>query len=168
MRALNAFIADIYGERRSSPRVIVPGRLIEADWYEPAMRGLLDPPGDRRRLAGPDLVRAPDGGSACSRTTCGRLRVCLPARAREVVAAAPCGLGAATLEPALAPGAAIRGAAPDGVGDPFVVLLNDGPQTAPATSTEACARLGMTIVGAGDLDPRAGRLMRAGDTRPST
>jgi len=41
IRALNAFIADVYGERRAIAAGVVPGRLIEsADRYEPAVQGM--------------------------------------------------------------------------------------------------------------------------------
>jgi uncharacterized circularly permuted ATP-grasp superfamily protein len=62
VRALNAFVADAYGERRIVREGVVPERLIEtAEHYEPAMRGVR-PPGDLWvGIAGLDLVRDGDG-----------------------------------------------------------------------------------------------------------
>src|SRR5687768_520914 len=40
VRALAAFVADVYGERRIVEAGVVPARVIEtAEYYEPAMRG---------------------------------------------------------------------------------------------------------------------------------
>jgi uncharacterized circularly permuted ATP-grasp superfamily protein len=62
VRALNAFVADAYGERRIVREGVVPERLIEtAEHYEPTMRGVR-PPGDLWvGVAGLDLVRDRDG-----------------------------------------------------------------------------------------------------------
>jgi uncharacterized circularly permuted ATP-grasp superfamily protein len=62
VRALNAFVADAYGERRIVREGVVPERLIDtAEHYEPAMRGVR-PPGDLWvGVAGLDLVRDGDG-----------------------------------------------------------------------------------------------------------
>jgi len=60
VRALDAFCADVYGERRIVRDGVVPARVIETiDTLEPAMRGTTL---DRWvAIAGLDLVRAPDG-----------------------------------------------------------------------------------------------------------
>jgi uncharacterized circularly permuted ATP-grasp superfamily protein len=62
VRALNAFVADVYGERRIVGEGVVPARVIEsADYFEPAMQGIR-PPGDLWiGVAGLDLVRGADG-----------------------------------------------------------------------------------------------------------
>jgi uncharacterized circularly permuted ATP-grasp superfamily protein len=62
VRALNAFVADAYGERRIVREGVVPERVIDtADHYEPSMRGVR-PPGDLWvGVAGLDLVRDGDG-----------------------------------------------------------------------------------------------------------
>jgi uncharacterized circularly permuted ATP-grasp superfamily protein len=62
VRALNAFVADVYGERRIVAEGIVPARVLEtADYFEPAMQGVR-PPGDLWiGVAGLDLVRDADG-----------------------------------------------------------------------------------------------------------
>ncbi len=62
VRALNAFVADVYGERRIVAEGIVPARVIDgAEYLEPAMQGVR-PPGDLWiGVAGLDLVRGDDG-----------------------------------------------------------------------------------------------------------
>jgi uncharacterized circularly permuted ATP-grasp superfamily protein len=62
VRALNAFVADAYGERRIVREGVVPERVIEtAEHYEPAMRGVRPPGGLWVGVAGLDLVRDGDG-----------------------------------------------------------------------------------------------------------
>ena len=57
-RALNAFLADAYGEQRIFAEGIVPRRLLETSaGYEPLMRGLLDLELPPATVAGLDLVR---------------------------------------------------------------------------------------------------------------
>jgi uncharacterized circularly permuted ATP-grasp superfamily protein len=62
VRALNAFVADAYGERRIVREGVVPERVIEtAGHYEPTMRGVQPPGGMWVGVAGLDLVRDGDG-----------------------------------------------------------------------------------------------------------
>jgi len=62
VRALNAFVADAYGERRIVHEGVVPERMMEtAGHYEPAMRGVRPPGGLWVGVAGLDLVRDGDG-----------------------------------------------------------------------------------------------------------
>jgi uncharacterized circularly permuted ATP-grasp superfamily protein len=60
VRALDAFCADVYGERRIVADGVVPARVVETiDTLEPALRGCVL---DRWvGIAGLDVVRAPDG-----------------------------------------------------------------------------------------------------------
>ena len=62
VRALNAFVADVYGERRIVAEGVVPARVIDgAEYFEPGMQGVR-PPGDLWiGVAGLDLVRGSDG-----------------------------------------------------------------------------------------------------------
>ena len=164
--ALNAFIADVYGERRICAEGVVPERVIdEADWYEPALAG--DGAGPRpvvADVAGPDLVRGPDGEFRVLednlRAPSG-LAYLLAARAALTPLADASGLEPRSLEPAVkALGQAIRGAAPDGGADPFVVLLNDGPgSSAGYEHRDLAARIGMTVASIGDLHRSGDRLM---------
>jgi uncharacterized circularly permuted ATP-grasp superfamily protein len=62
VRALNAFVADVYGERRIVGEGIVPARVIEsAEYFEPAMQGIRPPADLWIGIAGLDLVRDADG-----------------------------------------------------------------------------------------------------------
>jgi uncharacterized circularly permuted ATP-grasp superfamily protein len=61
-RALNAFLADAYGDQRIFEAGAVPRRLLETSpGYEPRMRGLLDPEEPAAAVAGFDLVRDATG-----------------------------------------------------------------------------------------------------------
>jgi uncharacterized circularly permuted ATP-grasp superfamily protein len=62
VRALNAFVADVYGERRIVAEGVVPERVIEtADYLEPAMQGVQPVGGLWIGIAGLDLVRDDQG-----------------------------------------------------------------------------------------------------------
>ena len=62
VRALNAFVADVYGDQRIVAEGVVPPEVIRsADYYEPAMRGVKPPSGIWIGVAGLDLVRDHDG-----------------------------------------------------------------------------------------------------------
>ena len=62
VRALNAFVADIYGGRRIVSAGVVPARVIEgAEYFEPGMQGVEPPGGLWIGVAGLDLVRDADG-----------------------------------------------------------------------------------------------------------
>jgi uncharacterized circularly permuted ATP-grasp superfamily protein len=62
VRALNAFVADVYGDQRIVAEGIVPPEVVRsADYYEPGMRGIKPPGGIWIGVAGLDLVRDHDG-----------------------------------------------------------------------------------------------------------
>jgi uncharacterized circularly permuted ATP-grasp superfamily protein len=62
VRALNAFVADVYSERRIVAEGVVPARVIEsAEYLEPQMHGVEPPGGLWIGIAGLDLVRGDDG-----------------------------------------------------------------------------------------------------------
>jgi len=175
VRALNAFVADAYGERRIVAAGRIPGRAVDrADHHEPHMRDVPVPGGVYAHVAGLDLVRGPDGrfqvledntrtpsgltyALAARKAIDGRLPVSPPAFRR--------GLGAAID----ALGAALRAAAPDGHGDPFAVLLSDGPSNSAWYEHRELGRLlDIPIVGLGDLSVRAGALhARLSDSAPA-
>jgi carboxylate-amine ligase len=61
-RALNAFVADVYGERRIVREGVVPERVVEtAPYFEPLMDGVRPPHDLWIGVAGPDLVRTASG-----------------------------------------------------------------------------------------------------------
>ncbi len=62
VRALNAFIADIYADRRIVAEGVVPERVIDtAEYHEPAMNGVRPPGGVWIGVSGLDLVRDAKG-----------------------------------------------------------------------------------------------------------
>jgi uncharacterized circularly permuted ATP-grasp superfamily protein len=62
VRALNAFVADVYGERRIVSDGVVPERVVEtAPYFEPLMDGFRPPNDIWIGVAGPDVVRTAAG-----------------------------------------------------------------------------------------------------------
>jgi len=62
VRALNAFVADVYGEQRIVAEGVIPRDVvISADYYEEAMRGVKPPSGIWIGVSGLDLVRDQHG-----------------------------------------------------------------------------------------------------------
>jgi uncharacterized circularly permuted ATP-grasp superfamily protein len=132
IEAMNAFLADAYGEQRAFAAGVVPRRLLETSpSYEPAMRGLLGD-GPAAAICGLDLLRAQAGElmvlednlrmpSGIAYATAARAAiedlVEWPLRPRPLDA----------FEPQLA--AALRSAAPDGHGDPSIAVLSQGPDS---------------------------------------
>lgn len=162
--ALNAFVLDVYGERRIFAAGLVPERLLaSAGGYEPKMDGLLDPAVPPATVAGLDLVRGADGEL---RVLEDNLRMPSGAAyaiaAREAVAPAiecatkplPHGDFAAAL------GNAIRAAAPDARGDPAAAVLSDGPAAAGAyyEHLRLGREIGVPVVEPGQLELAKGRL----------
>ncbi len=130
-RALHAFLADAYGERRMVAAGRIPERVIEsASYFEPDMGGA--PTWPAGFLAGLDLVRGDDGELRVlednTRTPSGLAYAIAARRAldAELPFAAPTGrLDPAGAYPMLAD--ALRASAPRGGDEPYVVLLSDGP-----------------------------------------
>jgi len=171
VRALNAFVADAYGERAMVSAGRLPARVIDtAEQFEPSMVGALVPGGVWTHVAGLDIVRDAEGrfmvlednlrtpsGIAYALAARGAVRARLPGTA------APRSLGGAFA--ALA--ASLRAAAPGGNDDPAVALLSDGPaNSAWYEHRELARRLGLAIVTLDQLEVRDGRLFaRTGRAR---
>ena len=171
VRALNAFLADVYGEQRAIAENVIPRRVIEqADWYEPAMAGTTEAgvAPVRAHVAGPDLVRGCDGSFSVLednlRAPSG-LTYLLAARETLAPLLAASGLRPRGLDAALhILAAVIRSAAPPGVEDPCVVLLSDGPaSSAYYEHRELSRRLGFPLVTMDDLRRSGERLMLRSD-----
>jgi uncharacterized circularly permuted ATP-grasp superfamily protein len=165
VRALNAFLADAYGERRIVEAGAVPAHVIEeADGYEPWMRDVRVPHGAYAGMAGLDVVRGADGRLLVLednlRTPSG---IAYMEAARDVLEER---LHESAHEPkrSIAPiydllCAALRGTAPEGVDEPSIVLLSDGASNSAWFEHETIARtLAIPVVGLADLEHRAGRL----------
>ena len=170
-RALAAFVADVYGERRAVAAGVVPERVIEsAAYHEPDAAGL-----EVRAagfFAGLDLVRGDDG----------ELRVL------EDNARTPSGIAYATgarrrwtarwatwRRPAACPPAGCSRCWPRRSGaahparrtDPFVVMVSDGPpNSAWHEHRELARRMSLPMATPSDLSVRGGRLHAAPGRRP--
>jgi uncharacterized circularly permuted ATP-grasp superfamily protein len=165
VRALNAFLADAYSERRIVAAGIVPEHVVdEADGRDPWMEHVDVPHGTYAGMAGLDVVRDADGrllvlednlrtpsGLAYMEAARDVLEERLPGGAHEPKRSI------AGVYDAL--GVALRAAAPEGVDEPSVVVLSDGPSNSAWFEHRTIARaLAVPLVTLADLEPRAGRL----------
>jgi len=170
VRALDAFLRDAYGERKIVEAGVVPGRLVEdGAFYEPDMQGIEVPVWVG--FAGLDVVRGADGEF----------------NVLEDNVRMPTGLGFAPLawegvedligsalpprtpgrgEPMERFGEILRAVAPDGRGDPSIVVLGDGFENdAQWEICDVAFRLGVPMVGLDDLRRRDGRVYAHVDGR---
>jgi uncharacterized circularly permuted ATP-grasp superfamily protein len=166
VRALNAFVLDAYGERRIvEEEVVAAGVIDEGEGYEPALRGRLPPIAAPIAIAGLDVVCDEDGRLRVLEDNCRTPSgYCYAAAARRAVGAAllPGIAGPRDVEGPLRELllAVVLDAAPGDNGDPFAVVLSEGPGTSTAWEHEQIGRLtGAPVVTAGDLRPERGRLL---------
>ena len=166
VRALNAFLSDVYGEKRIVQAGIVPRRVVDtAVHYEPWMRGVPVPHGVYAAAVGLDLVRDADGVLRVLednvRTPSGyayllAARDVLDERLHEASAHIDTESVGDIVERL---GDALRAAAPEGVDDPHVALLSDGSDNSAFWEHHVIARqLDMPIVTLDDLEVRGGRV----------
>lgn len=165
VRALNAFVADVYGPRRAVAEGVVPARVIEsAECFEPAMCGLR-PPGDMWvGIAGLDVVRdehgellvlednlrTPSGIAYAVEARRAVLELLHPPRQPQSLDGVPEML-AGTL----------RAASP-GPEEPYAIVLTDGPDNSAAFEHAWLAdALGVPLLEPGDLALR-GDVLRHG------
>jgi uncharacterized circularly permuted ATP-grasp superfamily protein len=163
-RALGAFLTDVYGPRRIVRAGVVPERVVTgAEHYEPAMAGVATP-GGPAPVVGFDVVRGGDGRLRVLednlRTPSGFAYAIAARRVTDAHLPAGCRMPRASIDPCFGRlAAALRSAAPDGRGDPSVVLLSDGPSnSAWYEHVTIGRRLAIPIVAPQDLRPRGGRL----------
>jgi uncharacterized circularly permuted ATP-grasp superfamily protein len=158
VRALNAFVADVYGERRIVSEGVVPARVIDgAEYFEPEMAGVRPPGGLWIGVAGLDLVRDADGGFHVLednvRTPSGFAYAAAARRALVAHLDVPAGDTPRTLDdlPAMLM-ESLRAASPAG-DDPRVVLLTDGVRNPAYYEHEwAATQLGVALLEPGALD----------------
>ena len=166
VRALNAFLGDVYGPRRIVDAGVVPDRVVaSAVNHEPWMRDIPVPGGVYANAVGLDLIRCEDGRLHVLednvRTPSGYVYLLaardavedrLPVAARQIERES---IGDVVERL----GDALRAAAPEGVDEPSAALLSDGPRNSAWWEHEAIARrLGLPIVTLRDLTLREGRL----------
>jgi uncharacterized circularly permuted ATP-grasp superfamily protein len=162
VRALNAFVADVYAERRIVAEGVVPARVLDsADRFEPAMRGVRPPGGVWIGLAGLDVVR-----DATGRWLVLEDNVRTPSGVGYWPAARRATLRGLDLPPAALPrpigdlGDALRRV----FGPGRLVVLTDGPDNSAYWEHGWIAkRLGVPLVEPGDLEVRDGRLLHGGE-----
>lgn len=165
-KALERFVADVYGERRIVAAGHMPWSAIEsAEFFEPRMAQLPPASGRWIQIAGLDVVRDGDGPFMVLednvRTPSG---IAYAVAAREALSghlSVPEGMRVRSLEPAYEwLGEALRAAAPPEAGErPSVVVLTDGPSNSAYYEHGAIARrLGLPLVRLGDLSVRSRRL----------
>jgi uncharacterized circularly permuted ATP-grasp superfamily protein len=172
-KALDRFVADVYGGRRIFAAGRVPFSVVaSAEYFEPRMTQIQPASGRWIVIAGLDLVREGEGPFAVLednvRTPSG---IAYAVAAREALSAhlsVPSGMRVRSLEPAYEQlGEALRAAAPpQAAGDPSVVVLTDGPSNSAYYEHGAIARrLGLPLVRTRDLVVRSGRLLARTDSR---
>lgn len=156
-RALNAFLADAYGERRIVSAGVIPERVLNgAEYLEPEMNGLV---GERpATVIGFDLVRGTDGRLVVlednSRTPSGMAYAVAARQVTEDLFP-----GAAQRARALDAvfdwlGDAVSEAAP-AVDDPVCVVLSDGPtNSAWYEHLTLAERLGIPVLQPDDVEVR--------------
>jgi uncharacterized circularly permuted ATP-grasp superfamily protein len=170
-RALECFVADVYGERRIVAAGRVPWSAIEsAEFFEPRMAQLPPAAGRWIAIAGLDVVCDGDGPFVVLednvRTPSG---IAYAVAARDALSghlSVPDGMRVRSLEPAYRwLGESLRAAAPADAGEhPSVVVLTDGPSNSAFYEHGAIAkRLGLPLVRPRDLSVRSKRLFARTD-----
>jgi uncharacterized circularly permuted ATP-grasp superfamily protein len=170
VRALEAFLADVYGDQRTLEEGLVPRRAVEeSPHFEPAMRGA--PVGRWIGFMGLDVVRTPDGrfrviedqvrmpsGLAYAVGARETMRDLLPLPAPQPDLSGAYGELASVLREA---------APPRAPAEPRMVLLCEGPESAAWWEHDLLAReLDAPAVTLDDLERRGERLLAWIDGRP--
>jgi uncharacterized circularly permuted ATP-grasp superfamily protein len=171
VRALNAFVRDVHGPRAIVEEGVVPPVLVaSADHHEPGMAGMAEHGANPIAVAGLDVVRDADGRFLVLednlRTPSGVAYAVAARQASDVLLPEQPALS--DIEPAFELlGDALRAAAPDGVEDPFVVQVSDGPENPAWYEHQAISRrLGLPLVGVEDLEVRDGALVASIEGEP--
>jgi uncharacterized circularly permuted ATP-grasp superfamily protein len=167
--ALEAFIRDVYSEQRIVAKGVLPERVVTgSDLFDDRLRGVAVPGAAYVFVYGPDLVRDAEGELLVLednlRTPSGisYLLTLRDALGDELGAELD---GIRALDPELRSlAAALRIAAPEGVDDPHVAVLTDGPQS-PAfyEHCEAARRLGAPLVTLDELEVMGDVVFRRDD-----
>ena len=161
VRALDAFVADVYAERRIVAEGVLPRRVLDtADYLEPRMAGVRPPDGVWIGIAGLDVVRDSAGDW---RVLEDNLRT--PSGFAYWAAAREATLRGLDLPPEARP-EPLDGL-PDALrrvfGPGTVVVLTDGPgNSAHWEHAWVAEALRIPLVGAGDLERRGDRLWHGG------
>ena len=161
-RALNAFIADIYGDREIVSAGVIPSPVVAgADYYEPAMVGV-EHPGGHAPVIGFDLVRGLDGEFRVLednlRTPSGLAYAAAVRRAVESEFPLTADRRV-PFDPAFGPLRSVLDEAAGSAEWPRIALLSDGPGNSAWWEHRTLARrLGISLVTPEKLRLHAGRL----------
>jgi uncharacterized circularly permuted ATP-grasp superfamily protein len=168
-RALERFVADVYGERAIVTAGVVPERAIESSpHFEPCMRGAT--PSCWLTVIGFDLVRSPDGRFMVLED-----QIRMPSGIVYAVAAREClcELYPTAFDPTPIGdafgrlGEALLASAPTGSEKPVIAVLSEGEAAAAWYEHARIAQeLSIPVVTAGDVERHAGSLAaRLGERR---
>ena len=164
VRALNAFVTDIYSDRRIIHSGRMPDRILDgAEHFEQDMLGVPVVGGVYAGVVGVDVVRDADGELMVLednvRTPSGLAYLEAALDSVDESLPAPGGPRRSTDVDWDLLGEVLRSAAPGGDGDPSVVLLSDGPINSAWWEHEVIARrLALPVVTLADLEVEAGHL----------
>jgi uncharacterized circularly permuted ATP-grasp superfamily protein len=165
VRALERFVADAYGQQRIVAAGVVPLEAItSAEYFEPALVGMPHPPKNWIPLAGLDIVRDTDGEFKVLednlRTPSGLAYAIAARDALTRNLPVPDGLSVHSLDDAFETlKRTITAAAAEGVEDPVVIVVCDGPHNAAHYEHQTIAtKLDVPLVEPSDLRLRAGRV----------
>jgi uncharacterized circularly permuted ATP-grasp superfamily protein len=163
-RALDAFVADVHGPRRSVADGVVPADVVDGcSFVEPDLVDLEAPPGVRIGVAGLDVVRDGQGTFRVLEDNCrtpSGLAYLLASRT-AVDAALGVPDGVRDVRDAIGPALlrALRATAPETAGEGAAVMLSDGPaNTAWWEHGRLSALMGIPLVTPDGLRARGDRL----------
>ncbi len=166
VRALEAFLADVYSEARVITDGVIPRQLVSSSThYHRAVWGIQPVNGVRVHVAGVDLIRTPAGDV---RVLEDNVRVpsgvsYVMTNRSAMITAMPDAFGNQTIRPVAGYPqrllAALRAAAPSGVDDPTVVVLTPGVFNSAYFEHTLLARtMGVELVEGRDLECRRGKV----------
>jgi uncharacterized circularly permuted ATP-grasp superfamily protein len=166
IRALEAFLADVYSDGRVITDGVIPRQLVtSSSHYHRAVWGIEPPNGVRVHVGGIDLIRTPDGDV---RVLEDNVRVpsgvsYVMTNRSAMVTAMPEAFGTQRIRPVNGYPqrllAALRKAAPSGMDDPTVVVLTPGIYNSAYFEHTLLARtMGVELVEGRDLECRRGRV----------
>ena len=166
VRALEAFLADVYAEARVIKDGVIPRQLVSSSThYHRAVWGIQPANGVRVHVAGVDLIRTPAGDV---RVLEDNVRVpsgvsYVMTNRSAMITAMPDAFGNQAIRPVAGYPqrllAALRAAAPSGVDDPTVVVLTPGVFNSAYFEHTLLARtMGVELVEGRDLECRRGKV----------
>ena len=166
VRALEAFLADIYSDQRAITDGVIPSQLVTSSThFHRAVAGIEPPNGVRIHVAGVDLIRNPDGDV---RVLEDNVRVpsgvsYVMTNRSAMITALPDAFSNQRIRPVAGYPqrllAALRKAAPPGTDDPTVVVLTPGVYNSAYFEHTLLARtMGVELVEGRDLECRRGKV----------